>query len=175
MFERHRGAGKAGAFATVCLAMGLAVSPASAQDRVSAHVGAVFPLITHANGETIDIGDDFKVGFPIGITIKKTDTIAFDLELVPVLDPNDNSPIGVPLTIHPGVLKSLGGSWTAGLRMAFDIGGASWGFTPLINRGFPADGYTPFVELVVPIRFQDDSAGDTHGAIGLGVHVGVGF
>ena len=153
----------------------LPASQAMAQDRVGGHVGAVFPLITRANGETIDIGDDFKVGFPIGITIKKTDTVAFDLELVPVLDVNDNGPINVPLTIHPGILRHLGGSWTGGLRMAFDIGNASWGFTPLINRGFPSGDYTYFLELVVPIRFQDDSAGDSHTSVGLGVHVGVGF
>jgi hypothetical protein len=36
-------------------------------------------------------------------------------------------------------------------------------------------GHSYFVELVVPIRFQDDDAGDTHGAIGLGVHLGLGF
>jgi len=107
--------------------------------------------------------------------VKTSDRYAFDLEVVPVLDPQENAAIGVPLTIHPGVLRSLGGSWTAGLRMAFDIGGASWGFTPLLNKGFPMGGHAYFVELVVPIRFQDDSVGDTHSAIGVGVHLGLGF
>jgi hypothetical protein len=110
----------------------------------------------------------------MGITVKTSDRYAFDLELVPTLDPQANGPISVPLTIHPGVLRSLGNSWTAGLRMAFDIGGASWGFTPLLNKGFPIGDHNYFVELVVP-RFQDDSLGDTHGAIGVGVHLGVGF
>jgi hypothetical protein len=59
--------------------------------------------------------------------------------------------------------------------MAFDINRASWGFTPLINKGFPVNGQTYFVEFVVPIRFQDDSVGDTHSAIGFGVHFGIGF
>ncbi len=81
----------------------------------------------------------------------------------------------MPLTIHPGILRSLGGSWTGGLRMAFDIGGASWGFTPLLNRGFTAGGQALFVEFVVPIRFQDDTLGETHGAVGFGLHVGLGF
>jgi len=153
----------------------LAASAASAQDRLGGHFGVVFPLVTHANGGTTNIGDDFKVGFPMGITVKTSDRYAFDLEVVPALDPQENGPIGVPLTIHPGVLRSLGSSWTAGLRMAFDIGSASWGFTPLLNKGFPMGGHAYFVEFVVPIRFQDDSRGDTHGAITFGVHLGIGF
>ena len=153
----------------------LAASAATAQDRLGGHFGVVFPLVTHANGETTNIGDDFKIGFPMGITVKTSDRYAFDLEVVPVLDPQENSPIGVPLTIHPGVLRSLGNSWTAGLRMAFDIGGASWGFTPLLNKGFPMGGHAYFIEFVVPIRFQDDSVGDTHSAVTFGVHLGLGF
>jgi hypothetical protein len=153
----------------------LAASAASAQDRLGGHFGVVFPLVTHGNGDTTNIGDDFKIGFPMGITVKTSDRYAFDLEVVPVLDPQKDSPIGVPLTIHPGVLRSLGNSWTAGLRMAFDIGGASWGFTPLLNKGFPMGGHAYFVEVVVPIRFQDDSLGDTHTAVTLGVHLGIGF
>jgi hypothetical protein len=51
--------------------------------------------------------------------------------------------------------------------MAFDINGASWGFTPLLNKGLPIGGHNYFAELVVPIRFQDDSLGQTHGAIAL--------
>ena len=112
----------------------LATSAVSAQNRLGGHFGVVFPLVTHVNGETTNIGDDFKIGFPMGITVKTSDEWAFDLELVPMLNPIEDSPIGVPLTVHPGVLRSFGGSWTGGLRMAFDIGGASWGFTPLLNR-----------------------------------------
>jgi hypothetical protein len=119
----------------------LAVPAASAQDRLGGPFGVVFPLVTHVNGDTTDIGEDFKIGFPMGITVKTSDKYAFDLELVPGLDPQADSPINVSLTVHPGILRSLGNSWTAGLRMAFDIGGASWGFTPLINKSFPMDGH----------------------------------
>jgi hypothetical protein len=156
--------------------LALCAAPARAENRLGGHFGAVFPLITHAHGETTDIGDDFKIGFPMGITVKKSDPWAFDLELVPVLDFNEDGPLGVPLTIHPGVLRDLGGKWTLGLRMAFDIGGASWGFTPLLNRGLgggPDHSY--FIEAVVPIRFQDDESGNSDTAIGFGVHLGVGF
>jgi hypothetical protein len=148
---------------------------ARAQDRVGGHIGVVFPLVTHVNGDTVTISDDFKIGFPMGITIKTSATVAFDLEIVPVLDPNKGSPINVPLTIHPGILKGLGNGWTVGGRMAFDINGASWGFTPLLNKGFPVGNLTYFVEAVVPIRFQDDAAGDTHTAVGFAVHTGIAF
>jgi hypothetical protein len=157
------------------MALALA-APAHAENRLGGHFGAVFPLVTRAHGDTTNIGDDFKVGFPMGITVKK-DGYAFDLEVVPVLDPadDDDGPIGVPLTIHPGILKDLGSNWTGGLRMAFDIGGASWGFTPLLNKGFPKGDHALFVEFVVPIRFQDDALGEGSTAIGFGVHLGVGF
>lgn len=156
-------------------ALSLDPSPAAAQNKVGGHFGVVFPLITHADGETSDIGDDFSMGFPMGITVKKSGKWAFDLELVPNLNPQEDGPIGVPLTVHPGVLYDLGSNWTLGLRMAFDINQASWGFTPLLNKGFPSGDHAWFVEFVVPIRFQDDLLGEGSTAITFGVHLGVGF
>src|SRR5262249_33225188 len=87
------------------LVLCLSGSSASAQDRLGGHCGVVFPLVTHVNGETTNIGDDFKAGFPMGITVKTSDKYAFDLEVVPSLDPQDNGPINVGLTVHPGVLR----------------------------------------------------------------------
>jgi hypothetical protein len=167
----------AGWFGLVVAALALAAPQASAENRLGGHFGAVFPLVTRAQGDTTNIGDDFKVGFPMGITVKKDGKYAFDLEVVPVLDPADDEdgPIGVPLTIHPGILRDMGGNWTAGLRMAFDIGGASWGFTPLLNKGFSQGDHAWFVEFVAPIRFQDDFEGEGSTAIGFGVHLGIGF
>src|SRR5262245_27539557 len=153
----------------------LAASGADAQDRLGGHFGVVLPLVTHADGETTNISDNVNLGFPMGITVKTAGRYAFDLEIVPTLDTVEGGPINVPLTIHPGVLGALGNGWTAGLRMAFDIGNASWGFTPLLNKGFHTEGLTYFVEGVVPIRFQDDTLGETHTAITLGVHLGIGF
>src|SRR6185436_19737332 len=146
---------------------------AAAQNRVGGHFGAVFPLVTHGDGETVTIGDDFKVGFPMGVTVKTSDKWAFDLELVPVIQ---NDPLFVTLTVHPGIIRGLSHGYAAGLRMAFDVEAASWGFTPLVNKGFPVKGkpYTLFVEGVAPIRFQSDGV-ETHTSIGLAVHVGMGF
>ena len=147
---------------------------AGAQDRIGGHFGAVFPLVAHDSGETVTIADDFKVGFPTGITVKMSTDWAFDLELVPVIQ---NDPLLTSLTVHPGIIHSLPNSFAAGLRMAFDVNQPSWGFTPLVNRAFPVSGhnYAYFIEGVVPIRFHQEESGDTGTSIGVAVHVGVGF
>ena len=147
---------------------------ADAQDRLGGHFGAVFPLVTHVNGETTTIGDDFQIGFPMGVTVKTSDKWAFDLELVPVIQ---NEPLNVSLTVHPGIIRGLSKGYAVGLRMAFDVDRASWGFTPLLNKGFaiPNHSYKFFIEGVMPIRFQQDSAGDNHTLIGFAVHTGIGF
>jgi hypothetical protein len=154
------------------LSLAFAAPPAAAENRLGGHFGAVFPLVTRANDDTTTLSDDFQVGFPMGITVKTSDKFAFDLELVPGIN---NDPLRVPLTVHPGALWGLGGNYTLGLRMAFDINGASWGFTPLLNKGFPMGGHTLFVEAVAPIRFQEDFAGESQTALTFGIHVGVGF
>ena len=146
----------------------------SAQDRLGGHFGAVFPLVTRASGETTTIGDDFKVGFPMGITVKMNDQWAFDLELVPVIQ---NDPLLTSLTVHPGIIRSLPNAFGAGVRMAFDVNEPSWGFTPLVNRAFPVRGhaYAYFIEGVVPIRIQEDPSGGNQTTVGFAVHLGVGF
>jgi hypothetical protein len=146
---------------------------ASAQNRLGGHFGFLFPLVNHA-GDTTTIADDFVIGFPMGITVKTSDQWAFDLELVPVIQ---NDPLNTSLTVHPGIIRALSNGYAAGLRMAFDVNQASWGFTPLVNKSFPVPGhpYSLFVEGVVPIRFQEDPAGGNRTSIGFAVHLGVGF
>jgi hypothetical protein len=151
----------------------LVTGSAAAQDRVGGHFGAVIPLVTRASGTTTTISDDFVIGLPTGITIRTSPRWAFDLELVPTIQ---NEPLHVDLTVHPGVIASIGGGFGAGVRIAFEVNRPSWGFTPLVNRGFAlGDGTSLFGELVVPIRFQIDPAGEGFTSIGLGVHAGIGF
>lgn len=146
---------------------------AAAQERVGGHFGVLIPMVTRANGATSSVSDDFVIGFPAGITIRTSDRIAFDLELVPVVQ---NEPLHVDLTVHPGVIVDVGRRIGAGLRMAFDVHRASWGFTPLINRRFRLGNETSlFGELVVPIRFQMAPSGSPFRSVGLGVHAGIAF
>jgi hypothetical protein len=162
-----------GALALIATIAGPAVSTVSAQNRIGGHMGFVLPLVTHADGRTTNISDDFVIGFPVGITVKKSDDIAFDLELVPSIQ---NDPLHVDLTVHPGVICSFAPGWAAGLRMAFDVNQPSWGFTPLLNHALATvNNATVFAELVVPIRFQSAHPHDTSTSIGIGVHIGVGF
>jgi hypothetical protein len=160
--------------AAILALAGPAASRAEAQNTVGGHFGVVFPLVTHANDTTTDISEDFLLGFPMGITVRKSPTFAFDLEFVPVIQ---NEPLNVDLTVHPGVLWGFADGWNAGIRMAFDVNQASWGFTPLVNYGLfdVGGGGSIFAEVVVPIRLKEDRFGDGFTSIGLGVHIGVGF
>ena len=153
----------------VALMVGLLIPVAArADDTVGGHFGFVLPFVTRAGGETTSISDQFKIGFPIGITIKTGQKLAFDLELVPIIQ---RTPYIVILTVHPGVLYTLPNDFAAGIRMAFDVSQPSWGFTPLLHKNFATLGTSPvFGELVVPIRFQNGN-----NSIGLGVHIGIGF
>ncbi len=59
--------------ATFCAAVIMLLcfaAPARAQDAVGGHVGFVLPLFTHAGGQTTNLGDNFSIGFPMGITVK---------------------------------------------------------------------------------------------------------
>jgi len=164
----------AGIALVVLLAVLLATSPAAAENRVGGHFGFVLPLVTDFDGTTTDITDDFKIGFPTGITVRKSDRVAFDLEFVPVL--NDN-PIDVDVVIHPGVLVNVGNNYTAGVRMAFEVDAQAWGFTPLVAKGFPIAGEnaTYFIELDFPIRVQENALGESKTSVGLAFHTGIGF
>lgn len=150
------------------------VVPAHAQNKVGGHFGFVLPLVDHFDGETTDITDDFVIGFPTGITVRTSERLAFDLELVPVVQ---DEPTSVNLVVHPGVLYNFAPSYTAGLRMAFETDGEAWGFTPLIAKGFPLEGTsaTYFVEIDFPIRVKEDRTGSNEISYGVAFHTGIGF
>jgi len=87
------------------------IPPASAQDKsLGGHVGFVLPLVTHAGGQTTNLGDNFSIGFPLGVTIKGKGRMAYDLELVPGIQ---DSPRKTTFTVHPGLVWSLGHNWSA--------------------------------------------------------------
>src|SRR5262245_2695363 len=52
------------------------------------------------------IADYIVIVFPTGITVRKSDVFAFDLELAPVIQ---NDPRNIDLTLHPGV------AWVSGM------------------------------------------------------------
>ena len=155
------------------------VSMAQAEDHIGGHIGFVLPLYTHDGGRNInDLSSQFSIGFPVGITVKGSGRTAFDLELVPAIHtarPRDTS-----LTVHPGVVWSVGHGWGAGVRAAFDVNSSSWGFTPLVNHSWPLrkeQGFFKawFIEGVLPVRFQRPVGGPMIDPVTAGVHLGLAF
>jgi hypothetical protein len=65
--------------------LALAPAPATAQDRVGGHFGVALPLVSRAQGQMTTIADDFVIVFSTGITVRQSNTFAFDLELAPVV------------------------------------------------------------------------------------------
>jgi len=150
-------------------------SAARAQDTLGGHIGFVLPLVTHSGGDITNLSDNFSIGFPVGITVKGSGRTAFDLEFVPTVQ---DSPRQVTLTVHPGLLRSIGHNFTVGGRLAFDVNSAQFGFTPLVNKSFPIEGgffKAYFIEADMPVRFNRPVGGPSTNAVTFALHFGVGF
>src|SRR5437667_11380396 len=59
------------------------IPAAEAQMTIGGHVGFVLPLVTHAAGQTTTIAGNFSIGFPLGVTFKRSGHLAYDLPAVP--------------------------------------------------------------------------------------------
>jgi hypothetical protein len=159
-------------------AQGSRVPQAQKGPTVGGHIGFVLPLVTRSGGQTIsDLTDQFSVGFPVGITVKGTGRMAFDLELVPTIN---TKPRQTTLTVHPGLVWNLGHGFGAGGRLAFDVNSPSWGFTPLINHSWPIKHNNGlfkayFVEADLPVRFSRPVGGPATNPVSFAMHFGVSF
>jgi hypothetical protein len=142
------------------------------------HIGFVLPLVTHAGGQTTSLADAPAVGFPIGITVKGTDRLAFDFEFVPQY--NATGTRQTTLTIHPGLIYGLGHNWAVGLRAAFVVDQPTVGFTPLVNYSWPIKRKNSFfksyfVEADLPVRFNRPTNAPATNAVTFATHFGVTF
>jgi hypothetical protein len=143
------------------------------------HIGFVLPLVTHSGGQTINnLSDQFAVGFPVGITVKGSGRMAFDLEFVPQI--NTAAPRLTTLTVHPGLLWNVGHGYTVGGRVAFDVNNPTWGFTPLVNKSWPIKRKNSFfkayfVEADLPVRFSRPVGAPATNAVTFAMHTGVAF
>ena len=143
------------------------------------HIGFVIPMVTHSGGQTINnLTQQFAVGFPVGITVKGSGRTAFDLELVPQI--NTAGTRITTLTVHPGLIYSLGHGWAAGGRLAFNVNDPSWGFTPLVNHSWPIKHNNGlfkayFVEADLPVRFSRPVGAPATNAVTFAMHFGVAF
>lgn len=161
-------------FALLAL-LGSFVPSSQAQVSVGGHVGFVLPLVTHAGGQTTNLGDNFSIGFPMGVTFKGKGRMAFDMEFVPSVQ---DSPRQVSLTMHPGLVWGLPHRFGVGMRAAFDVNSSQLGFTPLVNKSWPIEGgffKAYFVEADLPVRFNRPVGGPDTNPVTFAVHFGLGF
>jgi hypothetical protein len=141
------------------------------------HIGFVLPLVTDSSGNVTNLGDAPAVGFPVGITIKGSGRLAFDLEFVPQI--NTTGTRQTTLTVHPGLIYGLGHGWAVGGRLAFNVNDTTWGFTPLVNKSWPIKNHglfkAYFVEADLPVRFSRPVGAPATDAVTFATHFGVAF
>src|SRR5258707_638033 len=146
---------------------------------LGAHIGFLLPLVTQSGGQTTTLADQPAVGFPVGITIKGSGRTAFDLEFVPQY--NATGQRLTTLTVHPGLIYSLGHNWAVGLRAAFVVDNPTVGFTPLVNKSWPIKHKNGglfkayFVEADLPVRFNRPVGAPATNAVTFASHFGVAF
>jgi hypothetical protein len=142
------------------------------------HIGFVLPLVTHSGGQTTSLADQPAVGFPVGITVKGSGRTAFDLEFVPQY--NATGQRLTTLTVHPGLIYSLGHGYAVGGRLAFVVDNPTWGFTPLVNKSWPIKHNNSlfkayFVEADLPVRFSRPIGAPATNPVTFAMHFGVAF
>ncbi len=155
-----------------------AASAGAKGPTVGGHIGFLLPLVTRSGGQTVsNLTEQFAVGFPVGITVKGTGRMAFDLEFVPQINTN---PRQTTLTVHPGLIYSLGHGFGVGGRLAFVVDNPTWGFTPLVNKSWHIKHNNSlfkayFVEADLPVRFSRPVGAPATNAVTFAMHFGVAF
>lgn len=141
--------------------------------KLGGHVGFVVPITSRGGGATTSIlRDRFVFGFPVGLTVKTKHNIAVDFEFIPTFNTGND----FVLTIHPGILFGFKKSYVIGVRAAYDAGAASFGFTPLIARGFRInDKLGWFIEADFPVRSNYRPYGDRFASFAIAAHSGITF
>jgi hypothetical protein len=159
-------------------AQGSGVPQAHKGPTLGGHIGFLLPLVTQSGGQTTSLADQPAVGFPVGITVKGSGRTAFDLEFVPQY--NATGQRLTTLTVHPGLIYSLGHGYAVGLRAAFVVDNPTVGFTPLVNKSWPIKHNNSlfkayFVEADLPVRFNRPVGAPATNAVTFAMHFGVAF
>lgn len=142
------------------------------KSRFGGHVGFVVPIVGRGGGVTTNVGDRFVFGFPVGLTVKTKSNLAVDFEFIPTF----NTGRDFVLTIHPGIIYGFKKKYAVGVRAAYDAGAGSYGFTPLISRGFKINEKVGFfIEADFPIRSNYRAYQDRFGSIAFAMHAGFAF
>jgi hypothetical protein len=140
--------------------------------KVATFVGIIHPIVTYSSDKPqYNFKDYYVVGMPVGINVWKSPKVGFSLEMVPYIRSENGSSKMNNFLFHPGVLVSLGNSFTFAGRAAFETAGR-YGFTPVLNKVVKKNknsGY--FVALPLPFRFGNDKPA----SFTVGLQVGIIF
>lgn len=141
--------------------------------KLGGHIGFVVPITSRGGGNTTLVGRDrFVFGFPVGLTVKTKSNFAIDFEFIPTFNTGND----FVLTIHPGILYGFKKKYVVGVRAAYDAGAGSYGFTPLIARGFKInDKLGWFIEADFPVRSNYRPFGDRFASFAIATHSGLTF
>lgn len=141
--------------------------------KLGGHIGFVVPITSRGGGNTTLVGRDrFVFGFPVGLTVKTKSNFAVDFEFIPTFNTGND----FVLTIHPGILYGFKKKYVVGVRAAYDAGAGSYGFTPLIARGFKInDKLGWFIEADFPVRSNYRPFGDRFASFAIATHSGITF
>lgn len=141
--------------------------------KLGGHIGFVAPITSRGGGNITSIlRDRFVFGFPVGLTLKTKSNFAVDFEFIPTFNTGND----FVLTIHPGILYGFKKKYVVGVRAAYDAGAGSFGFTPLIARGFKINeklGW--FIEADFPVRSNYRPFGDRFASFAIAAHSGITF
>jgi len=147
---------------------------------IGGHIGIVQPIASWKQNtiSTINEQEFYSLGFPMGITLKKSSSPwAIDFEWVAFIKPNNKdtkSPYKLTSLWHPGILFSAGRGFTLGLRAAFELEADQFGFTPLINKAIKINqSINWFFEIVFPARWGPEKK-ESFTQV-LAVHTGISF
>lgn len=142
--------------------------------RFGGHVGVVIPIVTHGNGTTTTIADNFIIGFPFALVVKTDSPVAFDFEFVPIINTPSNQDFR--FLVHPGVTYSFKKKYAVGVRAAYEFGTGNYGFTPIAARSFKLTEKTNyFIEADFPVRWERRPNGTGFTSVQFAVHSGISF
>lgn len=123
--------------------------------KVTGYFSFVHPIVSLSEeGSSFNFSNGgYKVGFPFGLNLMKTEKLIFSMEFAPTLQVQDGRHRAGGLTVHPGVIfpREHGISYLA--RLAFSTSGR-YGFTLVFNKKlFKMDRVKYYFAIPLPFRF----------------------
>ena len=127
------------------IALFLGIAYSSKAQNINIHFGA----LSYVGGIGQNgISSTTLLGFPVGLSVQKSEKLAFDMEIIPVFRQQKLD----MFLFQSGVLYSLSPNYAMGGKLAFESTGF-YGFTPSIRRNFGLAKQHFFVEMLFPTRF----------------------